>query len=91
MSYFSRITNVMWVPNRILAVGWNRRVTEFAESSNAGNGKRWEKRHSEDILASDLRIPQALVTTSYSGELVFWRLETGQPYKKYNVSDPEKK
>lgn len=81
----------MWIPNRILAVGWNRHICEFADGSNTGNAKYWETRHVEDILASDLKPPQVLVTSSYAGELVFWRLETGQPYKKYSVSDPEKK
>lgn len=35
-----------------------------------------------------MRVPETLATSSYVGELILWRLETGQPYKKFNVSNP---
>lgn len=87
------VTAVTWIVGRILAVGWNRRVVEFADSGGAAGpggafSKPWQTCHSEDILSSAARIPQTLVTASYSGELVLWRLETGQPYKKYDVFNP---
>lgn len=31
---------------------------------------------------------QALATCTYDGDLIFWRLETGQSYKRYNVTYP---
>lgn len=30
----------------------------------------------------------ALATGTYNGDLIFWRLETGQSYKRYNVTYP---
>lgn len=74
---------------RILAVGWNRHVTEFEEEGSGsspgeamgGGGKSWETRHSEDVMAAAARIPFTLATASYNSELIFWKMETGQPYR----------
>lgn len=64
-------------------------MTEFEEGgagSSAGDavgegGKSWETRHSEDVMASAARIPLTLATASYNSELIFWKMETGQPYR----------
>ncbi|CAH1154332.1 unnamed protein product [Phaedon cochleariae] len=90
---WSEVQSVIWVKSRIMAIGWNRRVTEFADAGEAvGPGgafsKNWDLRHTEDISAAAVRVPETLATTSYVGELILWRLETGQPYKKFNVSNP---
>ncbi|VEN43715.1 unnamed protein product, partial [Callosobruchus maculatus] len=90
---WTEVQSVIWVKGRIMAMGWNRRVTEFADSGEAiGPGgaysKNWDLRHTEDISASAVKVPETLATTSYVGELILWRLETGQPYKKFNVSNP---
>lgn len=63
-------------------MGENRCVTEFSDSSDVGasNFKSWVTRHTHDILSSASRLPQTLVTGSYNGELILWRLETGQAY-----------
>ncbi|XP_050294962.1 WD repeat-containing protein on Y chromosome-like [Anthonomus grandis grandis] len=87
------VQSVIWVNNRILAMGWNKRVTEFADTGEAVGpegafSKNWDLRHSEDISAAAVRVPESLATTSYVGELLLWRLETGQPYKKFIVSNP---
>lgn len=84
------VTAVFWVPDRILAVGWNKFVMEFADGveTEYPNGKRWNIHHNEEILCAAMRPPESLVTTSYSGEIVFWRFETGQAYKKFDVEDP---
>ena len=87
------VTGVVWVKGRILAIGWNRHVTEFADSDvAAGPGgsfsKHWDTNHTEDVLCVAARVPQTLVTSSYVGELVMWQLETGQAYKCFNVTDP---
>lgn len=53
----NEVTKLIWLKNRILAVGWNCRVVEFADSL-AGKvfvGKEWELRHTNDILAADFR------------------------------------
>lgn len=84
------VTAVFWVPDRILAVGWNKFVIEFADGveTEYSHGKHWECQHDEEILCAAMSPPQTLVTTSYSGEIVFWRFETGQSYKKFDVEDP---
>lgn len=66
---------------RLLAMGWNRHVTEFADEVAAAGSKGWELRHAEDVLCAATRSGQALATSSYSGELIFWHLETGQAYR----------
>lgn len=90
LEYMCEVTGLFWVPNRILAVGWNRHVIEFADSgeSEYGKGKNWDICHVDDVLAGAVKIPETLVTTSYSGELILWKLETGQPYRRYDVGNP---
>lgn len=66
---------------RILAVGWNKHVTEFEDTGTATTGKAWETRHSDDVLAAAARMPLSLATSSYNSELLLWKLETGQPYR----------
>lgn len=88
----AEVTAVFWVPDRILAVGWDRTVTEFAEigiETEYPHGKKWDVQHSEDILCAAISPQKVLATASYNGDIVFWRSETGQPYKKFNVEEPE--
>ncbi|KAJ9600992.1 hypothetical protein L9F63_000830, partial [Diploptera punctata] len=82
------VTSVTWLKGRILAVGWNMHVTEFADTGKYIHGKSWETRHTDDVLCTAVRVPHTIVTSSYSGELIFWMLETGQAYARYNVSKP---
>ncbi|XP_043502264.1 WD repeat-containing protein on Y chromosome [Polistes fuscatus] len=82
------ITSLSWVENRVLCTGWNRRVTEFTISELDTYKKSWELIHTDDILFSAVRYPQVLTTVSYNGEIIFWQLETGQPYRRYQVSNP---
>lgn len=84
------VTSVIWVPDRILAVGWNKFVIEFADGveTEYPNGKTWDIQHEDEILCANAYPPDTLVTTSYNGEIVFWHFETGQAYKKFNVKDP---
>ncbi|EFA09801.1 WD repeat-containing protein on Y chromosome [Tribolium castaneum] len=89
----AEIKCIIWVKHRILVMGWNRRVTEFGDSGEvvAVGGqfhKNWDLRHKEDISSAAVRIPQTIVTGTYDGELIMWRLETGQPYKQFNAADP---
>lgn len=77
---------------RILAVGWDRQVTEFndVEGREYGDPKVWPKFHGDDITCADVKLGEGVVTATYSGELIFWTLETGQPYRRYNVVSPKK-
>lgn len=72
-------------------MGWNKRVIEFSDTAEneLGHGKYWDICHTDDILAVAARSPQTLATTSYSGELVLWKIETGQPYRRYDVEVPK--
>nr|CAD7572926.1 unnamed protein product [Timema californicum] len=85
------VTSVIWIKSRILAVGWDRRVTEFADTGKVVQGKPWETRHTDEILCTAVRMFQALATSSYNGELVLWTLETGQAYRRYEVANPTRK
>lgn len=51
--------------------------------------RNWDTLHDEELTTAAVRTPQTIVTASYSGELVFWRLETGQAYSKFNVMEPK--
>lgn len=93
------VTGVFWVEGsesgagRIFSVGWDRHVTEFeagvtGAASGTGKGKPWDTRHSDDILAAAVRSPLSLATASYNSELIFWKLETGQPYRRFSCTDP---
>lgn len=69
---------VIWVQSRIMAIGWNRRVTEFSDSDAAvGPGgafsKDWDLRHKEDISSAAVRVPQVSITTSGSPAGVTFR------------------
>ncbi|XP_034826941.1 WD repeat-containing protein on Y chromosome-like [Maniola hyperantus] len=88
IEHMCEVTNCFWVEGRILAVGWNRHVTEFEDSGTSSSGKAWETRHSDDVLAAAVRAPLTLVTASYNSELIFWKLETGQPYRHFSCTDP---
>uniref|UniRef100_A0A182QKI2 WD repeat-containing protein on Y chromosome n=1 Tax=Anopheles farauti TaxID=69004 RepID=A0A182QKI2_9DIPT len=87
------VTALFWTSNRILAMGWNHCVVEFsaiADDDEYPRGLRWRKLHSDDILCAAVSdaIPGAMATCSYAGELVFWMLETGQPYRRYDATNP---
>nr|XP_046475216.1 WD repeat-containing protein on Y chromosome [Neodiprion pinetum] len=82
------ITSITWLSNRILCTGWNRHITEFADTEAGVHKKNWETRHTDDVLCTAANYPQALATASYNGELILWRLETGQPYRRYRVNNP---
>ncbi|XP_075152554.1 WD repeat-containing protein on Y chromosome-like [Haematobia irritans] len=85
------VTSVIWVVERILAVGWDQQVTEFndVEGREYGSPKKWPMFHTDDVTCADVKLGEGVVTASYSGELIFWKLETGQPYRRYNVATPE--
>ncbi|XP_053961506.1 WD repeat-containing protein on Y chromosome isoform X1 [Anastrepha ludens] len=84
------VTAVIWVVERILAVGWDQQVTEFndVEGREYGDPKKWIKFHNDDVTCADVKLGEGVVTATYSGELIFWKLETGQPYRRYSVADP---
>uniref|UniRef100_A0A182PEL3 WD repeat-containing protein on Y chromosome n=1 Tax=Anopheles epiroticus TaxID=199890 RepID=A0A182PEL3_9DIPT len=87
------VTAVFWQANRILAMGWNNRVVEFAafaDNDEYPRGLQWRKQHPDDILCATISgsVPGVMATCSYAGELVFWMLETGQPYRRYNATSP---
>ncbi|XP_004926930.1 WD repeat-containing protein on Y chromosome isoform X2 [Bombyx mori] len=88
IEHMCEVTSCFWVEGRILAVGWNRHVTEFEETGTGSTGKSWETRHSDDVLAAAARPPLALATASYNSELLLWKLETGQPYRRFSCTEP---
>lgn len=73
-------------------MGWDRQVTEFndVEGREYGDPKKWAKFHTDDITCADVKLGEGVVTATYSGEIIFWKLETGQPYRRYNVMDPSR-
>ncbi|XP_029678080.1 WD repeat-containing protein on Y chromosome [Formica exsecta] len=87
IDYQCEITSIIWFENRILCCGWNKYVTELAAFESDMCKKNWTISHTDDILCSAVRFPQLLVTGTYNGELILWRLETGQPFRKYQVID----
>lgn len=88
---YSEITSIVWYENRILCCGWNKHVTELAAFEFDICKKNWTTSHTDDILCSAVKFPQLLATGTYNGELILWRLETGQPFRKYQVIDVSKR
>ncbi|XP_061932670.1 WD repeat-containing protein on Y chromosome isoform X3 [Apis cerana] len=82
------VTSLVWLENRILCSSWNRQVVEFAISDAYIYKKNWGLIHTDDILCSAMWYPQVLATATFNGEIILWRLETGQPYRKYKVNEP---
>ncbi|KAJ8721739.1 hypothetical protein PYW07_002514 [Mythimna separata] len=88
IEHMCEVTNCFWIEGRILAVGWNRHVVEFEDCCMSSTGKSWETRHTDDVLAAAVRHPLTLATATYNSELVMWRLETGQPYRRFSCAEP---
>ncbi|XP_022814894.1 WD repeat-containing protein on Y chromosome-like [Spodoptera litura] len=88
IEHMCEVTSCFWVEGRILAIGWNRHVIEFDDTGMATNGKTWETRHTDDVMAAAVRPPLSLATASYNSELVMWKLETGQPYRRFSCTEP---
>lgn len=87
--YSSEITSISYFENRILCCGWNKRVTELAASDMCQ--KKWVLDHTDDILCAAVNFPHILATGTYNGELTLWKIETGQPFRKYQVIDVGKR
>ncbi|KAG5338004.1 WDY protein, partial [Acromyrmex heyeri] len=87
VDYQCEITSITWYKNRILCCGWNKHVTELSIFKSDICKKNWTIIHTDDILCMAARYPQLLATGSYNEELIFWNLETGQPFRKYLVTD----
>ncbi|XP_013178307.1 PREDICTED: WD repeat-containing protein on Y chromosome-like isoform X2 [Papilio xuthus] len=88
IEHMCEVTSCFWIEGRILAVGWNRHVTEFEDQGLATQGKSWETRHRDDVLAAAVRVPLTIATASYASELLLWKLETGQPYRRFSCTEP---
>lgn len=73
-------------------MGWDRQVTEFNDvvGLEYGDPKKWPKFHTDDITCADVKLGEGVVTATYSGEIIFWKLETGQPYRRYSVMEPRR-
>ncbi|XP_035433899.2 WD repeat-containing protein on Y chromosome [Spodoptera frugiperda] len=88
IEHMCEVTSCFWVEGRILAIGWNRHVVEFDDTGMVDSGKTWETRHTDDVMAAAVRPPLSLATASYNSELVLWKLETGQPYRRFLCTEP---
>lgn len=88
------VTAVFWLPQRILAMGWNKHVTEFSDERDFQPNVEdisWKSCHRDEILSAAISSPDCLVTSGSNGDLLFWNLQTGHPYLKFNVKNPKKK
>ncbi|XP_032671627.1 WD repeat-containing protein on Y chromosome-like [Odontomachus brunneus] len=90
MDHQCEVTSVTWYKNRILCCGWNKQVIEMA-ATESDVRKKWTTSHIDDILCSAVKFPHVLATGTYNGELILWKLETGQPLRKYHVIDVGKR
>ncbi|XP_055606864.1 WD repeat-containing protein on Y chromosome [Uranotaenia lowii] len=87
------VTEVFWGPTSILAMGWNHVIVEYpigTHSIDFSAGVKWMHLHSDDILCASMthQHPHAMATCSYTGELIFWMMETGQPYRRFDAAKP---
>ncbi|VVC25307.1 WD40/YVTN repeat-like-containing domain,WD40-repeat-containing domain,WD40 repeat, conserved site,Six- [Cinara cedri] len=77
----NRISDIVWLPNKVLITSWDGKVTEFNEPLLVSSGKVWLSSHDDAALSACGKLPSLFVTTSLAGEIGFWRLETGQLIK----------
>lgn len=82
-----KVTALFWLPTKILAAGWDKQITEFSILPGRSAGRGWGLCHSDKIL-SCATSASTIATSSHKGELVLWKLDTGQPYIQYSVSNP---
>lgn len=85
-----RVSKVFWTYQRIFAIGES--VIEFNDNNDYKEqinlGKTWRECHQGDIVCASFRDPDAIVTSCTAGDLIFWHLETGQPYLRFNLQYP---
>lgn len=86
------VSTVFWSSQRIIAMGADKTITEFGDSNDykqqINRGKTWPECHSGAIICAATREPDMIVTSCSGGDLIFWSFETGQPYTRFNLSDP---
>ncbi|CAI6355746.1 unnamed protein product [Macrosiphum euphorbiae] len=80
-----RISEVFWLPDKILSTGLDRRVTEFNDPLLLSEGKVWSSSHEEAVLSACVKLPSLFVTTSQAGVMGFWQLKTGKLSEKYKA------
>ncbi|XP_065094978.1 WD repeat-containing protein on Y chromosome-like, partial [Ochlerotatus camptorhynchus] len=90
------VTAIFWEPRGILAMGWNHVIVEFPVGSSEMEflrGNPWKKLHFGDIICAAINHtkPKTIATCSYSGELIFWRIDTGEAYRRYDAARPRQK
>jgi WD40 repeat protein len=88
----TRISSVFWTGHRIFVMQ-DKTITEFPDSNNYSdnnNSRVWRELHCGKIVCSSIFQPHAIVTACSCGDLIFWQLETGQPYMRFNVQHPAK-
>ncbi|XP_055543426.1 WD repeat-containing protein on Y chromosome [Wyeomyia smithii] len=90
------VTAVFWEPTSVLAMGWNHVVCEFPVGHlgmDFPSSVEWQRLHFDDILGAAVthKEPKTMATCSYAGEIIFWKLETGQPYRKFDAAKPKLK
>lgn len=90
MEVSQNVHQVFWGNERIFVFSHN--VVEFNDDNDCKQqiniGKTWRDCHPGDIICASVLEPYAVVTSCTSGDLIFWRFETGQPYLRFNLYLP---
>ena len=84
----SEVTGIVCPKQRIVAVGWNHKITVYRDVRGAEDDppKSWNSFHKDDILAVDLTSGGCMATASYDGQVTCWNIETGHVYSQVNVN-----
>jgi hypothetical protein len=87
------VSQVFWTNHRIFAIG--QTINEFHDSNDyeehINRAKVWRNSHQSEILCSSIRESDAVVTSCTSGDLIFWRYDTGKAYMRFNVRHPSQR
>jgi len=72
------ITAIVCPKQRIVTVGWNKRITIYVDSSDDDTVQCLQPSHKDDITSVVLYGNNMLASSSFDGDIMIWSLETGR-------------
>ncbi|KAL9972869.1 hypothetical protein ACROYT_G019251 [Oculina patagonica] len=83
------ITGILCFKQKIITVGWNRKVTIYKDCKDEEEGEPrvWSNFHEDDILSAAMYPTGLAATSSYDGVVKVWNIDSGHVNCKLNADD----